>query len=202
MTRRNSMSRLSVFSPTNIPASWKTSPTSTTTWILTKVLEDIKACYHWRWGIEISFRYLKHANGLLYFHSKKPEFLKQEIYANLILYNFGIFLANEAAEENLKKKRKKGNKYNYEIDFSSALKTARKFFVRRDSHKHVDIIKLMMKYVHAVKIEFRQFDRCLFDVLIFSIFTSQDQEISHFQIPKQEIEHEAKWHCLVLTHMY
>ena len=127
----------------------------------TFVLEDIKACYHWRWGIEISFRYLKHANGLLYFHSKKPEFLKQEIYANLILYNFGIFLANEAAEENLKKKRKKGNKYNYEIDFSSALKTARKFFVRRDSHKHVDIIKLMMKYVHAVKIEFRQFNRPL-----------------------------------------
>ena len=127
----------------------------------TFVLEDIKACYHWRWGIEISFRYLKHANGLLYFHSKKPGFLKQEIYANLILYNFGIFLANEAAEENLKKKRKKGNKYNYEIDFSSALKTARKFFVRRDSHKHVDIIKLMMKYVHAVKIEFRQFDRPL-----------------------------------------
>ena len=127
----------------------------------TFVLEDIKACYHWRWGIEISFRYLKHANGLLYFHSKKPEFLKQESYANLILYNFGIFLANEAAEENLKKKRKKGNKYNYEIDFSSALKTARKFFVRRDSHKHVDIIKLMMKYVHAVKIEFRQFDRPL-----------------------------------------
>ena len=127
----------------------------------TFVLEDIKACYHWRWGIEISFRYLKYANGLLYFHSKKPEFLKQEIYANLILYNFGIFLVNEAAEENLKKKRKKGNKYNYEIDFSSALKTARKFFVRRDSHKHVDIIKLMMKYVHAVKIEFRQFDRPL-----------------------------------------
>lgn len=127
----------------------------------TFVLEDIKSCYHWRWGIEISFRYLKHANGLLYFHSKKPEFLKQEIYANLILYNFGIFLANEAAEENLKKKRKKGNKYNYEIDFSSALKTARKFFVRRDSHKHVDIIKLMMKYVHAVKIEFCQFDRPL-----------------------------------------
>ena len=91
-------------------------------------LEDIKACYHWRWGIEVSFRYLKHANGLLYFHSKKPEFLKQEIYANLILYNFGIFLANEAAEENQKKKRKKDNKYNYEIDFSSALKTARKFF--------------------------------------------------------------------------
>ena len=124
-------------------------------------LEDIKACYHWRWGIEVSFRYLKHANGLLYFHSKKPEFLKQEIYVNLILYNFGIFLANEAAEENKKRKRKKDNKYNYEIDFSSALKTARKFFIRKDFHKPINIIKLMMKYVHAVKTEFRQFDRPL-----------------------------------------
>ena len=124
-------------------------------------LEDIKACYHWRWGIELTFRYLKHANGLLYFHSKKPEFLKQEIYANLILYNFGIFLANEAAEENQKKKRRQDNKYDYEIDFSSALKAARKFFIRRDSHKSVNIIKLIMKYVHAVKTEFRQFNRPL-----------------------------------------
>lgn len=90
-------------------------------------LEDIRACYHLGWGIEISFRYLKHANGLLYFHSKKSEFLKQEIYANLILYNFGIFLANEAADENRKKKRKSGNKYNYEIDFSSALRVAANF---------------------------------------------------------------------------
>ena len=36
---------------------------------------------------------------------------------------------------------------------------------------------------------------------IFSIFTSQDQEISHFQIPEQEIEHEAKWHCLVCLYL-
>ena len=121
-------------------------------------MDDIKECYRWRWGIEISFRYLKHANGLLYFHSKKTEFLKQEIYANLTLYNFGIFIANEAAEENKKKERKNDNKYLYEIDISSALKTARKFFIRRDSDKPIDIIKLMLKYVHAVKEKFRQFD--------------------------------------------
>ena len=112
-------------------------------------------------NIEISLRYLKHAAGLLYFHSKQPEFLKQEIYSRLILYNFGIFIANEAAEENLKKKRDGSNKYLYELDFSSALKTARKFFMRRDSGRHIDIIRLMMKYVHAVKDRFRQFQRPL-----------------------------------------
>ena len=74
---------------------------------------------------------------------------------------FGIFIANEAAEENKKKERKNDNKYLYEIDISSALKTARKFFIRRDSDKPIDIIKLMLKYVHAVKEKFRQFDRPL-----------------------------------------
>ena len=85
----------------------------------------------------------------------------QEMYSRLILYNFGIFIANEAAEENRKKKRDGSNKYLYELDFSSALKTARKFFMRRDSGRHIDIIRLMMKYVHAVKDRFRQFQRPL-----------------------------------------
>ena len=85
----------------------------------------------------------------------------QEIYSRLILYNFGIFIANEAAEENRKKKRDGSNKYLYELDFSSALKTARKFFMRRDSGRHIDIIRLMMKYVHAVKDRFQQFQRPL-----------------------------------------
>ena len=85
----------------------------------------------------LRFRYLKHANGLLHFHSKKPEFLKQEIYANLILYNFGIFLANEAAKENDKKKRKKTNKYQYSVDISTALKLARKYLIRKESNKKV-----------------------------------------------------------------
>ncbi len=62
-------------------------------------MEDIRACYHWRWGCEVSFRYLKYAAGLLYFHSKLPEFLLQEIYAILVIYNFGVFLANEAAND-------------------------------------------------------------------------------------------------------
>lgn len=124
-------------------------------------INDIKDCYHWRWGIEISFRYLKHANGLLHFHSKKPEFLKQEIYANLILYNFGIFLANEAAKENDKKTRKEANKYQYSVDISTALKLSRKYFIRKESDKKMDIISLIAKHVHAVKTEFRQFARPL-----------------------------------------
>lgn len=123
-------------------------------------LDDIKEIYHLRWGIEITFRYLKHSNGLLHFHSKKPEFLRQEIYANLILYNFGIFLANEAAAENNRKQRR-NNKYLYQVDISMALKLARKYLIRRETRQCVDIIKLMTRYVHAVKTQLRQFERPL-----------------------------------------
>lgn len=124
-------------------------------------IEDIKECYHWRWGIEVSFRYLKHAVGLLYFHSKKPEFLKQEIYARLTLYNMGIFITNEAVKENQKRKRNPQNKYVYEIDISSSVKIVRKFFWRDTSRHAIDIIKLIMRYVHPVKAKFRKFDRPL-----------------------------------------
>jgi len=124
-------------------------------------INDIKECYHWRWGIEVAFRYLKHANGMLYFHSKKPEFLMQEIYANLILYNFGIFLANEAASQNQKKSRRANNKYEYNIDISSALKIARKYFSCNNPRLDNSIITLMCKYVHAVKTELRNFRRPL-----------------------------------------
>lgn len=37
-------------------------------------------------------------------------------------------------------------------------------FIRRDSDKPIDIIKLMLKYVHAVKEKFRQFDRPLREI--------------------------------------
>lgn len=143
----------------------KTSP-DTCEYILTNLpysfdLNDIKEIYHWRWGIEVSFRFLKHANGLLHFHCKKPEYLKQEIYANLILYNFGIFLANEAARENQKKKRRSNNKYQYEVDISTALKLSRKYYLRSEDRKPTDILRLMQKYVHAVKETYRHFERHL-----------------------------------------
>jgi hypothetical protein len=50
--------------------------------------EEIKRIYSQRWGIETSFRKLKHTIGLNNFHSAKPEHIKQEIFARIIMYNF------------------------------------------------------------------------------------------------------------------
>lgn len=51
-------------------------------------VSKIKELYHLRWGIETSFRELKYAIGLVNFHAKKEDFIKQEIFARLIMYNF------------------------------------------------------------------------------------------------------------------
>ncbi|WP_420832495.1 transposase [Paenibacillus periandrae] len=41
-----------------------------------------------RWGIETSFRALKYTIGLTNFHARKREFVTQEIFARMIMYNF------------------------------------------------------------------------------------------------------------------
>ena len=79
---------------------------------------------------------------------------------NLTLYNFGIFLANEAALNKQKQQQNSQNKYRYQVDFSSALRIARKYF-KCDLRTEAEIIRLMTKYVHAVKEELRQFSRPL-----------------------------------------
>lgn len=50
--------------------------------------ETLKELYAKRWGIETSFRELKYAIGVTAFHAKKAEYIKQEIRARMILYNF------------------------------------------------------------------------------------------------------------------
>ena len=56
--------------------------------------ERIKEIYYARWGIESSFRKLKYTIGLSNFHSYKPQYIEQEIWAKLIAYNITETLIN------------------------------------------------------------------------------------------------------------
>lgn len=64
----------------------------------------LKQLYGMRWGIETSFRDLKYTIGLLHFHSKKVEYILQEIFARLIMYNFSELITSHVVME--KKDRK------------------------------------------------------------------------------------------------
>ena len=87
--------------------------------------EEIKRLYSLRWGIETSFRDLKYTVGLLYFHSRKVEYIRHEIVARLIMYNFFELITAHVIIH--KKKRK----HEYKVNFSSAVHICR-LFLRGD----------------------------------------------------------------------
>ena len=47
-----------------------------------------------RWGIKTSFRDLKYAIGLVYFHAKKLNSVLQEVHAALLVLNFVHWLSD------------------------------------------------------------------------------------------------------------
>ena len=62
--------------------------------------EDFKDLYHMRWNEENSFRDIKYPLCLKAFHSKKYEYIVQEIWAHAILHNFSSeIIANIKIEQ-------------------------------------------------------------------------------------------------------
>ena len=88
-------------------------------------VEEIKKIYAMRWGIETSFRELKYAIGLCCFHSKKVEYIMQEIYARLILYNYCELITMHVIIQ------QKGTKHVYQMNYTIAIHICR-YFLRND----------------------------------------------------------------------
>ena len=107
--------------------------------------EKIKALYHMRWGIETSFRDLKHTIGLSHFHSKKVEFIKQEIYARLVLYNFCVAIASHVVVQS------KHRKHTYQLNFSAAVDICRQFLLDRSTLSPPDAEALLLKHVQPFR---------------------------------------------------
>lgn len=83
--------------------------------------KSLKQLYAMRWGIETSFRHLKHTIGLLHFHAKKAELIFQEIFSRLIMYNFSELVISfvEIHQDN--------RKFAYKVNFSIAVHICRQF---------------------------------------------------------------------------
>lgn len=83
--------------------------------------DELKHLYRLRWGIETSFRQLKYTVGLSLFQSKKVEYITQEIFARLTMYNFCELLTSHVAIQ------KKHRKYVYQTNFTAAVHICRQF---------------------------------------------------------------------------
>ena len=89
--------------------------------------DDLKAFYNLRWGIETAFRSVKYAVGLSAFHSKRTDFITQEVFAKLIMYNLVAMIASHAFIP------KKSDRYVYQVNFSQAVHVCRAFLRCHDT---------------------------------------------------------------------
>ena len=145
--------------------------TNTTEVIMTNLSQEefsaseIKKIYGMRWGIETSFRDLKHTIGLNYYHSKKSDSILQEIYFRMVMYNFSQLVTNSAKIKRPKSKR--GRKFAYKINFSQSVQICRKFL--RNKIKCRDVIELIEKLFSPYEAEKTTHELTLQDVKYISI---------------------------------
>ena len=104
---------------------------------------DLKDLYSMRWDIETSFRSLKYTLGLLFFHSKKAEYILQEIFAKLTMYNFTELITSHVVI------KQKGSKLSYKINFSASVHICRKFLLRNISPPEIEA--LISKFLVPIK---------------------------------------------------
>ena len=106
-------------------------------------LHDIKRLYAMRWGIETSFRNLKHTLGLLHLHAKKVEFVLQEIFAKLTMYNFCELITQSVVIRQAQKK------HTYKVNFSDAVHICRQFFLGDVPPPILEA--LLMRYISPIR---------------------------------------------------
>lgn len=107
--------------------------------------EDFKELYHLRWNEETSFRDLKYPLCLKAFHSRKYEYIVQEVWARAILHNFCSEITGNVEI------KKRDTKHKYQANFAEAFKTCREFLRIRGSSKEMDVEGLIAQNIEAVR---------------------------------------------------
>lgn len=105
----------------------------------------LKSLYNLRWGIETAFRDLKHTIGLSDFHSKKAEFIAQEVFARLIFYNLCELVVSHAAIF------KRTKAYVYQPNFSAAVRIIRYAFFLARNESPPDVVNLIRSHSLPVR---------------------------------------------------
>lgn len=107
--------------------------------------DEIKELYHARWGIETAFRELKYGIGLVNLHGKSDDFVRQEVYAAMMMSNFCSRITNEVML-----KKKPTNTHEYQVNRTMAMDLCRKFFRTPDGDGE-KLLKDIARYTEPVR---------------------------------------------------
>ena len=100
--------------------------------------EVLKELYRMRWSIETSFKELKYNVGLASIHSKKQDFILQEIFSKLIMYNFAALISYQV--EQPKSKR---------INFAKAVHFCYQYF--KGNISETSLLKMVQKFSSSIR---------------------------------------------------
>jgi hypothetical protein len=109
--------------------------------------DELKEIYHLRWGIETSFRELKYAIGLTSFHARKVDYIRQEVFARLLLYNYCELITTYVIDQ-MEDKHKGKTK---QVNFTIAMYICREYLRQKRNLSPPDVIKLIEKHILPVR---------------------------------------------------
>lgn len=115
--------------------------------------ERIRELYHSRWTIETSFRKLKYTIGLSNFHSYKPQYIEQEIWAKLIAYNITETMINCTLQE-----VRHDTKHEYKVNFTVAAHICRVFLRLTTEKDSDDVMSVLQRELTPIRND-RQYSR-------------------------------------------
>lgn len=108
-------------------------------------LDDLKALYMRRWGIETAFRFVKYSQNLVNLHSRSREGAEQEIYAALTMANFSSRITRQVVLQ-----QRKENIYEYRVNLTMAMFLCKQFF-RNPSSDPKKLMRDIAKYTEPVR---------------------------------------------------
>ena len=110
--------------------------------------QEIKKLYNLRWDIEVSYRHLKYSVDLNALHSKRRDFIRQEVWARMIMFNISMIIVEYIRS---KKLEKKARRWEYEVNITMAIFFAKQYMVKRKDGDPPDLENLIASQILPVR---------------------------------------------------
>ena len=108
----------------------------------------IKELYRMRWDIEVSYRHLKYSVELNALHSKRRDFIRQEIWARLVMFNISMIIIDYVTDHKLSKKARR---LEYKVNITMAVFFTKHFMIIRKGGDPPDLESLIAKEILPVR---------------------------------------------------
>lgn len=118
-------------------------------------IKDIKELYKLRWDIEVSYRHLKYSVDLNALHSKRRDFIKQEIWARMVMFNISMIIIDHVQDKKLEKKKRK---LEYKVNVSMAIFFVKQYMIKRKDGDPPDLESLIALQILPIRPD-RHYDR-------------------------------------------